>query len=169
MSIRWQVFPRSSRAPSAALSVIAAFESTHLLVTSESRDLPSNDVLTILKEDLFKAGFIVESGKALADKIQVPVLFGLNGAIAKSFHADAFHPTAGLVLEVEAGRAVDNNQFLKDLFQACMMQDARHLMIAVRNLYRGSDDFAKVCTFFDTLYASARVQLPLESITILGY
>lgn len=29
-----------------------------------------------------------------------------------------------------------NNQFLKDLFQACMMQDVDYLVIAVRNEYR---------------------------------
>lgn len=42
----------------------------------------------------------------------------------------------GIVIEVEAGRAVDNNQFLKDLFQACMMDGISFLVIAVRNYYR---------------------------------
>jgi hypothetical protein len=48
-------------------------------------------------------------------KIHVPVLFGANGKVEKSFDADAYSPKAGFVLEVEAGRAVANNQFLKDL------------------------------------------------------
>jgi len=30
-------------------------------------------------------------------------------------------------LEVEAGRAYTNYQFLKDLFQACMMHDVQYL------------------------------------------
>ena len=72
-------------------------------------------------------------------------------------------------MEVEAGRAVSNYQFLKDLFQACAMQEARHLVIAVRNLYLGKKDFDAVINFMETLYASSRLQLPLQSVTIVGY
>ena len=35
--------------------------------------------------------------------------------------------------------------------------------------YRSGDDFEAVYKFFDTLYASHRVQLPLESILLIGY
>jgi len=73
------------------------------------------------------------------------------------------------VVEVEAGRGVVNNQFLKDPFQACMMHNVSYFAVAVRNLYRGSDDFNKVCRFFDTLYASNRLHLPLKGILIIGY
>ncbi|BDS49649.1 hypothetical protein RKAS3_12260 [Rhodoluna sp. KAS3] len=72
-------------------------------------------------------------------------------------------------MEVEAGRAVANYQFLKDLFQACMMQEAKYLVISVRNNYRGNSDFNSVINFFETLYASSRLQLPLHAITIIGY
>jgi len=64
---------------------------------------------------------------------------------------------------------VTNYQFLKDLFQACMMHEVNYLAIAVRNIYRGSNDFEKVHTFFDTLYASNRLKLPLNGILIIGY
>lgn len=97
------------------------------------------------------------------------MLFGRNGKTAKAFRADAYHEPAGFVLEVETGRAVDNNQFLKDLFQACMMQDVKHAAIALRNTYRGSDDLSTACRFFDTLYASSRLLVPLEGVLILGY
>jgi hypothetical protein len=96
-------------------------------------------------------------------------LFGLNGQLEKSFDADAFHKEAGFVVEVEAGRGVVNNQFLKDLFQACMMNDVYYLAIAVRNGYKGNRDFEIVCRFMDTLYASQRLQLPLRGILVLGY
>jgi hypothetical protein len=39
------------------------------------------------------------------------------------------------VLEIEAGRAVDNNQFLKDLFEACVSEKVKYLAIAVRLTY----------------------------------
>lgn len=73
------------------------------------------------------------------------------------------------MLEIEAGRAVVNNAFLKDLFQACMMQDVNFAAIAVRNVYRGSRDFERVVSFFDTLYASRRLTLSLKGILIIGY
>ncbi|WP_146071083.1 hypothetical protein [Cryobacterium sp. Y57] len=78
------------------------------------------------------------------DQIKLPVLYGQNGVVQKSFDADAFHPESGTVLEVEAGRGYANNQFLKDFFQACMMHEACHLVIAVRNHYRNIRDYDKV-------------------------
>lgn len=49
------------------------------------------------------------------------------------------------------------------------MSDVDKLCIAVRNEYRGVDDFSKVCTFFDSLYASGRLGIPLSGLLIIGY
>jgi hypothetical protein len=108
-------------------------------------------------------------GKKNAEKLKIPVLFGRKGKIDKSFDADAYHQAEGFVLEVEAGRAVANNQFLKDLFQACMMHEVKYLAIAVRLKYRGNNDFDHVCNFFETMYASRRLALPLSGILVIGY
>ena len=81
------------------------------------RHFPQSRRPTELAPGLHSLGFTVEAGKKKADKITVPVLFGLNGKFEKSFDADAHHRTAKFVVEVEAGRAVVNNQFLKDFFQ----------------------------------------------------
>ena len=139
-------------------------------IGSESNVLPSDGVLAEVRPGLLNLGFEVESGKHRAEKIVRPVLFGPGGTPERTFEADAFHREARLVLEVEAGRGVTNYQFLKDLFQACMMQDAEHLMIAVRNKYRVSHDYDKVVSFFDTPYASGRLELPLSTVvTVVGY
>jgi hypothetical protein len=115
------------------------------------------------------AGFVGETGKKIDQKIRVPVLFSMNGRLEKSFEADTYNEQAGFVVEVEAGRTVTNNQFIKDLFQACMMHNVRYLASAVRNIYRGNNDFERVLRFFDTLYASDRLTLPLERELITGY
>src|SRR3984885_10680936 len=89
-------------------------------------DQHSDTVMAGLRPGLERLGFRVEKGKSSEGKIVVPVLFGRKGKILKCFNADAHAPSQGWVLEVEAGRAVDNNQFLKDIFdifQACMMHD----------------------------------------------
>ncbi|MBX3417516.1 MAG: hypothetical protein KF851_07945 [Pirellulaceae bacterium] len=138
-------------------------------IESGVANLDSNGVLAVVRPELQSIGFIVEIGKKVSEKISVPVLFGRNGILEKSFDADAFHVATGFVLEVEAGRGVVNNQFLKDLFQACMMTDVRYLGIAVANQYGNNKDFEAVCRFFDTLYATDRLKLPLDGVLILGY
>ena len=165
----WQTFPKSARPPATVRKLIDVFHAHDHELGSNDHTLQSNEVLNLVAPSLREAGFQVELSKAVEGKISVPVLYGMNGKIEKSFNADAFHPGEGVVLEVEAGRALDNNQILKDLFQACMMQDARHLVICVRNIYRGNRDFDKAMVWFDTLYASQRLRLPLDTVTLVGY
>ena len=170
--INWNYFPRSSVCPPALLGVIEAFEAVEKLIDSESHlKQESNEVLAHVTSDLQEMGFEVETSKKDAGKIFVPVLFGVNGKVEKRFEADAWHRDLGIVLEVEAGRALANNQFLKDLFQASMMYDVDYCAIAVRNIYQSghSKDFEKISTFIDTMYASDRLRLPLKGILIIGY
>ena len=173
MAIRWLCYPRSRRPSQLALDVVEVFKAAESDIDSNSKKLSSNEVLANVRDGLNRLGFDVERGKKAEEKVFVPVLFGLNGQVEKYFEADAYHRESGFVIEVEAGRAVVNNQFLKDLFQACMMHDVAVLAIAVRNLYEGGGqrgkDFEKVITFFDTLYASQRINLPLDAVLIIGY
>jgi hypothetical protein len=162
-------FPKSLAATPLALQVVKAFSGVAEAVDSATHQLKSNEVLGRVAPALRECGFVVEANNTPDGKVSVPVLFGLNGCAEKTFDADAYHEGDGFVVEVEAGRGVLNNQFLKDLFQACMMHDVHYLAIALRNQYRTSKDFEKVCRFFDTLYASQRVQLPLRGVLVIGY
>ena len=168
--IKWIFFPKSSPVPEFGLSIVTLFEENARVIDSTSNVRQHSDaVMERLRPGLEELGFRVENGKTSEGKIIVPVLFGRKGRVLKCFNADAHAAKAGWVMEVEAGRAVDNNQFLKDIFQACMMHDVLHLAIAVRNSYRGSDDFAKIENFLETLYVSGRLQLPLKGILLIGY
>ena len=167
--IRYQFFPRSHGITKQIAEIIQCFEVENHRFKSPDFNLPSNDVLEIIKPNLQNNGFIVEEGKTKDKKISVPVLFGFDNKIDKSFNADAISEDGKIVIEIEAGRAVDNNQFLKDIFQACMMFDVEYLVIAVRNDYRGADDFLKIYTFLETLYISNRLHLPLKGILLVGY
>ena len=138
-------------------------------IDSGTKSLTSNEVLQLVSSNLENIGYIVEKSKLAKDKIKVPVLFGRNGNLEKYFEADGLNTETKSVIEVEAGRGVTNHQFLKDLFQACMMHDVEYLTIAIRNIYRTSKDFEKVISFLDTLYASSRLNLPLKGILIIGY
>ncbi|GGH72338.1 hypothetical protein GCM10011379_32650 [Filimonas zeae] len=149
--------------------IVSDFERNLNNIDSQNFTLSSNEVLEKLRGGLQELGFKVETGKKHIEKIKVPVLFGRNGSLEKSFDADGYNSTTKTVIEIEAGRGVTNFQFLKDLFQACMMHDVEYLCIAVRNLYIFKKDFETVVNFFDTLYASNRLSLPLKGILIIGY
>ena len=167
--LRYQLFPRSVGITEQIQEVIECFELVYDEIKSPENELKSDEVLQILRPRLENIEFTIEKGKARGQKIHVPVLFGQNNSIDQSFNADGISNDGRIVLEVEAGRAVANYAFLKDIFQACMMHGVEFLIIAVRNDYKGNDDFEKAYTFLETLYISGRLVLPLKGITLIGY
>jgi len=174
--INFQFFPRSHGLTSKMKDIISCFEAVDAR-RKTLLPLKSNDMLALLRPGLRELGYEVENGKKTADKILVPVLFGERNEVDKSFYADALSADGRIVIEVEAGRAVVNNQFLKDIFQASMMFDVEYLVIAVLNEYhykvKGKNcvhkDFSEVKTFLETLYVSNRFNLPLKGILLIGY
>ena len=174
--ISYQFFPRSHSLPKEMADIVACFNVVAAKKTS-SEQFQSNHMLSLVRPYLEKCGYKVETGKAKEEKIVVPVLFGENNKIDKSFFADALSVDGRIVVEVEAGRAVFNNQFLKDIFQACMMSDVEYLVMAVLKEYwfnnKGKKcvhkDYSEVKTFLETLYVSNRIQLPLRGILLIGY
>lgn len=167
--LNYQLFPRSNALTTEIQNVINCFAVEYDNIDSTIHNLKSDEVLKIIAPHLIKIGFTVETGKSVAEKIIIPVLFGMNNRVDKSFNADALSGDGKIVIEVEAGRATENNQFLKDLFQACMMFNVEYLVLAVRNDYRGHKDFEIVYTFLETLYISNRIKLPLKGILLVGY
>ena len=113
--INYQFFPRSRGIDTDLQAVVDVFKEVDKGKDS-SEHLASNDMLALVRPGLEDLGYLVEKGKGKGDKIPVPVLFGENNEIDKSFYADAKSRDGKIVLEVEAGRAVFNNQFLKDIF-----------------------------------------------------
>jgi len=167
--INWQYFPKSTEIPSHLREVVFVFEKCDKDIDSSKHQFSSNEILEKVRPELEDIGYQVEKSKKQVDRIKVPVLFGKNGVLEKYFDADGFNSKTKTVIEVEAGRGVTNYQFLKDLFQACMMHNVDYLIIAIRNVYAKRKDFEVVITFFDTLYASNRIELPLKGILIIGY
>ena len=84
---------------------------------NKDEHLKSNEMLEMLRPYLEEINFSVETGKSASEQIYVPVLFSENDEVDKSFAADALSDDHTIVVEVEAGRAVFNNQFLKDIFR----------------------------------------------------
>jgi len=167
--LRFQFFPRSVGMSPYLEKVARCFTKNFDKIDSEKNNLHSNEVLAILRSGLEELDFYVETGKKDSDKIKVPVLFSLNNEVDKFFNADALSKDGQIVIEIEAGRAVDNNQFLKDIFQASMMYSVEYLVLAVRKKYRRKDDFELIFKFLETMYISNRIKLPLQGILLIGY
>ena len=167
--IRYQFFPRSRGVTEEIQKVIDCFKVVENEIDSSTKNLVSNDVLTVVRPHIERNGYKVEKGKSDEEKIDVPVLFGQDNKIDKSFYADALSSDGRIVIEVEAGQATENHRFLKDIFEACMMFDVEYLVLAVRNSYRKHNDFQRVFTFLETMYISNRLQLPLKGILLIGY
>lgn len=174
--INYQFFPRSHGVTAQIHSIINCFQIV-IKQKDDEAQLKSNEMLALLRPHLEKLHFTVERGKNANEQIRVPVLFGENNQFDKYFAADALSKDHKIVIEVEAGRAVRNNQFLKDIFQACMMYEVEYLVIAVLNEYKFntdgkqqvSHDFQVVKSFLETLYVSNRLILPLKGILLIGY
>ena len=166
---RHQFFPVNKKTPEHLVSVIKVFNEYEDKINSHKHKLDSNTVLETLRKNLEGVGFRIETGKKKNEKIKIPVLFGENGRIIKSFDVDGYHEEFKTVLEVEAGRGVTNNQFLKDFFEACIMVNVDYCIIAVRDTYLKQKDFEKVKDFFDSMYASGRMNIPLKGLLIVGY
>lgn len=167
--IRYQFFPRSRGVTNEIQEVINCFKMAEEMIDSACNELKSNEVLEKVRPFLEQQRFVVETGKSRGAKIDVPVLFGNDNRIDKSFYADALSHDGRIVIEVEAGRATENNQFLKDIFEASMMFDVEYLVLAVRNVYRTHADFDIVYNFLETLYISNRLHLPLKGVLLIGY
>ena len=115
--INWMHFPKNKPLDDISAQIVKAFEAVDANIDSYAHQLKSNEVLTTVRPRLEALGFYIEKGKKSDDLVTVPVLYGVNGKIEKAFEADGYLSTVGYVIEVEAGRAVMNYQFLKDFFR----------------------------------------------------
>lgn len=171
--INWMFFPQNKIIETHLESLISVFREKQDEIDSETHqgtdNLESDLVLSYVSQGLERIGYDVEKTKKKEDKIRVPVLYGMNGQVNLAFEVDGYCKKHQTVIEVEAGRAVVNYQFLKDFYEACMMQGVRFFCVAVKNKYRSSKDFEKVCNFFQALYVSNRMDIPLEGVLVIGY
>lgn len=146
-------------------------------IDSAANYVRSDAALAALRPRLEELGFDVERGKKAVDKIRRPVLFGELGAEALAYEVDAFRATDGIALEVEAGRGARSNAVYRDLIQTALLVDARFLVLAVQQAYRhktaGQDvtvqSYRDTRNLLDAIYASDRLQLPLEGVLVIGY
>lgn len=177
-SIRYSSFPKTEPPPQFASDIAGVFQRHEPSISTIQlkKGLTSNEVLTVLREDLVSLGFQVEAGKHKQDKIQRPVFFGENGIPTLNYEIDAYQPTWRCGLEVEAGRAWMGNAVYRDLIQGLVMVQVDVLVLAVPNAYKYqsggrtviSSDYSNTVNVAETLFGHSRVRLPY-SLLVIGY
>ena len=139
--------------------------------------LTSDKVLALLRPELLKLGYEVESGKHQTEKIRRPVLFGDRGAVRVAYEVDAVHDELGVVVEVEAGRGARGNAIYRDIVRASLIVGARYLVLGVMQEYRHQsggkavsvESYAEAKNQLDAIYNSGRLRLPFEGVLLFGY
>jgi len=173
-NINWSYFPKTDPLPDCLMGPIKIFEKNFDKIDSTKKNtnssrLSSDKVLAIVAQDFIQEGFEVETGKKKDEKIRVPVLFGHQGITEQAFEVDGWDKKNKIVLEIEAGRAYTNHQFLKDIFESSVMVNVDYLVLAVRNLYKEQKDYEKIRSWLDTLYITKRIHFELKGILLVGY
>lgn len=172
----WFYFPANTRPPAWALDFVDVVRHAWPLVETSTGDragLPSNAVLAAIAEPLRELGYQVEAGKAATQRIRRPVLFGDSGVPSVVYEVDAVHDGLGIVVEVEAGRAGQNNAAYRDLLRAALILDARYLAMLVPLTYRyrggATPVYRDTRSLLVAVYASQRLPLPFDGVLLVGY
>ncbi len=178
---RFVYYPLTRRPPVWAEKIVGLFSTLRGQIdTTRGLQKKSDEVLAILRPGLEKLKFDVEKGKRIGQKIQRPALFGEMGEPGHKYEVDAYNAEEGLVLEIEAGRAIKGNAIYRDLIQMSLMLDARFAIIAMPIAYRHKQrkeeattvevpSYASGKKLLEAIYASPRLHLPFEGILLVGY
>jgi hypothetical protein len=178
MSLHYATFPRTQPPNHFVAPIVGVFSAhaTAIATTVLEKGLSSDQVMSILRADLCKLGFDIESGKGAKSKLKRPVFFGQDGRPSRQYEIDGFHPEWRCGLEIEAGRAWMGNAIYRDIVQAMVMVDLDHLIVAVPLGYRYlsggkpviSKDYDNTVSVADALYSHTRIRMPY-SLTVIGY
>jgi hypothetical protein len=139
--------------------------------------LKSDGVLAQVRPGLEALGYQVEAGKEKRHRIVRPVLFGDQGRPRVNYEVDAVLDSEGVLLEVEAGRAMMGNAVYRDLVRTSLIVGASYLALCVMSEYKynagrkvqTSRDFDLAGDQLDAVYASGRLAFPFEGVLLVGY
>jgi len=169
---RWMYYPSWRQPPEWVDEFLGVVRQAQPSIDSNVRHLQSNQVLALLRPALTDLAYEVEGG---TDRYRLPVLFGQDGRVAKSFNVDAFRPLDGIAVEIEAGGAIENNRVLYDLVKMALGVIVEFGVLIVPQKYeterrRFRDQYEECRKLFDAIWANPeRLKLPLQGLLLVGY
>jgi hypothetical protein len=188
---KWTHFPKDLPPHPIAEEIIKLFETRSNDIDSsiygqsgsiaDATKFTSDFVLdTVFKNEEQIPGLKVEKyskspgNKKDRKKIKVVSLYGDNGEIVKSYEPDGYHKKEKLMLEVEGRMTKPNNVGLKDLFKACTTPEVDHFVLAVPVVWKEKNGkisypYEYVKKQFTEIHESRKFDLPLKTLTLIGY
>jgi hypothetical protein len=175
----WQYYPRSARSPGWVASLHDAFLEARSDIATDTQRNPSvagaDDVLERIRPAI-EASDPAWQVEGKGQTLYHPVFFGENGAEGAGaglrFQVDGFKSDEGVVLEVMAGGAVQNNGIYKALLEGALIADAAYIALCVPIKYAGGGrPYDKARAILDAVYESERFTLPCEirGVLVLGF
>ena len=162
-----ELLPENARPPEWATSLVAVVRGIEdrISTVEHKTGIDSDGVLAEMKPGLEALGYVVESGKRRAEKIERPVLFGPNGSPKVSYEIDAFHDELGIAVEVEAGRGAAGNAGYRDIVRTSLILDAEFMALLMPQRYRTTSGgkqalipaYNRTDAQLDAIYASRRL------------
>lgn len=167
-------FPLGEKMPRHLADVVAVFKKNDINIDSNQHRLKSDDVLSTIMRDLIALEYEVETDKRNLIPFHV---CDEDGQPLRRVNPDAYNKKHKTIIEVEAGRAVDNNQYLKDLVFISALSDIDYLVLAVRRVYSKKDnkrkkenkqyDYKNISKIMRGLFAN--ISFPLRGVVLIGY
>ena len=145
----------------AATAVISAFQ-------RRQRSLGSPDlrrvteVLDIVRADLADDGWEVAGGARREHGVPLVATPGV------AISADGWHDS-GVALWIETGRTWTNNAFLLHAVEAAMVPALNTAVLAIREVYSGTETFERCAGFLGAMWRSEGVIIPYESMVLIGF
>jgi hypothetical protein len=136
--MHFSTFPRTQPPRNFVNEIMEVFRAHEQTIGTANleKGLTSDNVMSILRDDLCALGFQIETGKGATSKLKRPVFFGEDGRPSRQYEIDGFHTDWQCGIEIEAGRAWMGNAVYRDMIQAMVMVDLTHLILAVPLGYR---------------------------------
>lgn len=173
---KWMFYPRWSEVPNWVKKLLEIFTNRKNLINSMAIHKTSNEILSIIRRDLEKIGYIVEGGRK-EKTIYRPVYFGEYGVPDLQYQIDSYDKKDKIALEIEAGRSTRGNAIYRDIIQTSLLVGVEYFVIAVPQKYsfkvkgkKIEDKTYEMCkSIFDAIYGSERLHLPFKGVLLIGY
>ena len=186
--IQLSYFPENEAIPTQLEEIVHAFKMSYDVIKSPDKRLSSNGVLFEVSKHLsssqlfeYEKIYLNSNGNYVAQKgkkLKLDVNLEHYSGKKREFNPDIMSKDGKIIVEVEAGQAVDNYRFLKDLYESMIYTTCEYLVICVRNAYstfsKNGDvkstqyDFETISDFMKWLFLS-RVSVPLKGLLVIGY
>ena len=171
-NIKYTFFSDNETMTQVFKETIEVFKKNYKYISSEKIDqIKSNEVLHELTTDLQDIGWWVETGKKKEEKIRLTV-YNNDGTPKRYYEVDGLHKQSGTIMEIEACRAIINNQILRDVLKASSLDNINYLILSVRNMTKQKKktlyDYNNVIFDIDDVWRNIKPP-KLKGILVIGY